>query len=842
MAVIGTFGSYTAAILGIHSSQTAMNVTGNNIGNINTTGYTRQRVDQSSMYESGVPRYQNSYNINIGYGALVNQVTQLRDPFLDIRYRNENASYGYYESMQNGLKQLANILDEVGRGGEDEFGIIEAQLGDLKNMLRDLLEHPASTTQDDLVRGSANTLCTLLNSYAKELKQVHTSEEERMMDMKDEINSILSDIRGLNEQIRNQDIYGNGALELRDERNLKIDKLSKYMKINVSYSMEQINATTQIEKLTISLKNSKDYNWSQAQKEITLVDGLYAAQFDFGPADEKDPDVLMEQVIGEDNKPVFDQSDPPQPVMEVTGYRFYDIGILGKKDDDSKIFVTQAEFDRMDKATRDDKYKVIENDSYIDLPIGTTLAINPDYNPIYNKNVGKYLMDDGKPTDKLEEAAWLTSYQDEADDNRYIFRLTALTNKDGEVMNDEVPALMSRPVWLDDNDTFGSLQALRELLTEEGEFSSKLDVALDPNAATKHGIPYYQHMLDSFAQKIATQMNTANTLPDVNDYAKVYALTGTYKEIADPNDPNKKIPDPSMTFADKNSPDKDNPDPIKAKLTEMPDVTFKKSDGSEETLSISGGEDKITLELLQKLKKIITAAEDPDNPFPALKWKADGQRQVPDESDFEAYQAAMKNYQTCLDALRDNGTLTPEYTHYDGGVLFSNNGEGDDPSNITAENISVSQSWAHGRNRVLNTVEANLSYLEDGEIKYKDGTTRDDNIAHIISLWGQNLKYNAKDTVPDAVYNGKDFYNGSFQYMYRKATSTLAVDTRTVNLEYSTFSLTTLNLDNDRISVYGVDLNEEATNMMQYSQSFSAACKLLTTIDEMLDKLINGTI
>ena len=45
MAVIGTFGSFTAARLGIYASQSSLNVTGNNIANINTKGYTRQRMD-----------------------------------------------------------------------------------------------------------------------------------------------------------------------------------------------------------------------------------------------------------------------------------------------------------------------------------------------------------------------------------------------------------------------------------------------------------------------------------------------------------------------------------------------------------------------------------------------------------------------------------------------------------------------------------------------------------------------------------------------------------------------------------------------------------------------------
>ena len=66
MAVIGTFGSFTAARLGIYASQSSLNVTGNNIANINTKGYTRQRMDLVSLHSDGNIRYANSYNLNIG--------------------------------------------------------------------------------------------------------------------------------------------------------------------------------------------------------------------------------------------------------------------------------------------------------------------------------------------------------------------------------------------------------------------------------------------------------------------------------------------------------------------------------------------------------------------------------------------------------------------------------------------------------------------------------------------------------------------------------------------------------------------------------------------------------
>ena len=78
--------------------------------------------------------------------------------------------------------------------------------------------------------------------------------------------------------------------------------------------------------------------------------------------------------------------------------------------------------------------------------------------------------------------------------------------------------------------------------------------------------------------------------------------------------------------------------------------------------------------------------------------------------------------------------------------------------------------------------------------------------------------------------------------MFTNISGTLAHDTEINTALYTNYNLNALNLDNDRSSVSGVDLNEEATSIMQFQKSFAAACQLLTTIDSMLDKLINGTL
>ena len=76
--MISTFGSFSMAKLGIRSSQQGLQITGNNITNINTNGYTRQRINQISLYHGTADRYSVSTDVRMGIGSLVTSVSQIR--------------------------------------------------------------------------------------------------------------------------------------------------------------------------------------------------------------------------------------------------------------------------------------------------------------------------------------------------------------------------------------------------------------------------------------------------------------------------------------------------------------------------------------------------------------------------------------------------------------------------------------------------------------------------------------------------------------------------------------------------------------------------------------------
>ncbi|NBJ90301.1 flagellar hook-associated protein FlgK [Acutalibacter sp. 1XD8-36] len=615
MSTVSTFSGFTMARLGIMASSKAMEVTGNNISNINTPGYTRQSLDQRALFVGGADVYSSQFDVRVGAGALTTGVSQLRDPYLDIRFRNENAKVGFYEGKYDILQSLSLIMNEVAKGEEDG-GVMEKQFNDILEQLQVMnTEHAGDKSYDSAVRKSAEALVQLFHTYSESIDKVLTNTQAEFKENIGEVNRLLTKLRELNESIKKAEISsgalsdaerkegmigerGQQALELRDERNTIIDELSKLIPIDVKYSDESIGAGMTVEKLTITLKGNSD---------AVLVDGVYRGQLSV-------------------------QDDPDNP---------------GNEDPYLRLQIS-----------------VLENG------LGQKMAVNKPGGEVY----------------KI---------------------------KDQELKS-------------------GTLQAQREMLTKVGEYSSTDEIAMDPNASTKRGIRYYQNALDALAQKFASIFNEAN-MKDKDGFMLVNPANGDY-----------------------------------------------------------------------------------------LKYKGDPATAT------DADKANLNNYDVVTEPVIDGA-----------GALFSNNGDDNDPSGITAGNISISYNWSHETTHVIQTRDPAKNHL----------STANDNIAHLIAQMQADHAYAPGDLgntnhnpVPgNAAANGDAFYTGSFQGMLTYINNMLGNDQKATGDILDNFYASSQELDLGRESVSGVDLNDEAVNMMQLQKSYSASCRLLTTIDELLDKLINGT-
>ena len=662
MGSIGTFGSFTQARLAIYAAHKGLSVTGNNIANVNTTGYTRQRLEQSSFGASGADRYYSSFDSRVGNGVLCTGLTQLRDPYLDIRYRGEMANVGSMDAKLGGLENIQAVLDEVGKG-DDAFGIIEAQLSDMVAKLRQLSDQTGHSLYDIQVRASADTLTKQLNAYASRLQEVYKNNMASYQQDVSKVNGILTNIRDLNATIRKNEIHGDNSLELRDERNLLIDQLSQYMKVDVTYTTEDIGGGQWVEKLVIKLGDANPDGKAGGTDTTTLIDGVYGAQ------------LSTTQLLTMNPK-----ADLKQPNSQTNQW---------------------------------------------------------------------YLDANGKATEKEEDAA-------KYDDPNLGLTVSALTDRKGAVMKDK-DGKESKAVDLADNDLYGALQSQRELLTRSGEFSTKEDIDRDPNAASQRGIPYYQKSLDLLARQFAQTLNDANQ-------GYVYDEKGNY--VKGTMDADGKIT-------------RDNPSSF----------TFVNPQNKAETHTLNRNDtwDKL-----------------PD-------W----------------VKKQMGGANSVEDYLKGNKGISM------GAPLFSNRGDRNDTDGITAANISISAKWAEGP-QIVRSFQ--LPSAMD-----KIPSTESSNIDHMIYLFEKKQDYKPGTIQDDA--KGKDvtMFTGSFQEMWSNIGSVLGNDMKVTSTLLDAYYASSVSLDTSRDSVSSVDFNDEAMNLMQYSKSYSAACRLMTTIDSVLDKLINGT-
>ncbi len=264
-----TFAGFTTARLALRASQKALDVTGQNIANINTEGYTRQRLDLVSLtVGSGPERYKSEHNVFVGSGVLTAGISQIRDPFLDIRFRNEIAHVGGAEQKKEILKDLESIFDEVSKTG------IQNQLSEVGTMLQKLSLEVGNQEFDHMVKASADVLTKMMNQYAHQLEVVKNDQEYNLRNVElPKLNDILSNIKNLNETIKANHIHGNPALELQDQRNALIDELASYVNIDVKTGRESIGTDRFVDTLQIRIRGT----------ELSLIDDNKAAQLKLMP-------------------------------------------------------------------------------------------------------------------------------------------------------------------------------------------------------------------------------------------------------------------------------------------------------------------------------------------------------------------------------------------------------------------------------------------------------------------------------------------------------------------------------------------------------------------------------
>lgn len=215
---------YTA----LNANQKGLDITGQNIANVNTQGYTRQELNLSAIPASyGDYQYSEPFSAQVGQGVNVDSVTQTRDSFLDSQYLKQNSADSTLNTSLSALTDLENVFDETNTNG------LNATLSDFKSKLQSFSSNVSSVEDANLLRSSAQEVTQVLNQYADEINTIQSQQLSNLSGVVGDTNNILNQINKLNSQISNQKLNGETPNELLDTRHVLLDKLSGYLNITV---------------------------------------------------------------------------------------------------------------------------------------------------------------------------------------------------------------------------------------------------------------------------------------------------------------------------------------------------------------------------------------------------------------------------------------------------------------------------------------------------------------------------------------------------------------------------------------------------------------------------------
>lgn len=227
----------------IQLAQKALDITGGNLSNVHTEGYTRQRVDVGSMYLNKYSYWQSSLSrmTLAGQGATAYGVNQVRDSYIDKRYRESTCYVAEYSTAADIMKEVETVLDNIANEG------LTKRIDTLKDALSKYAEQPDSDELASIVRNEAYNITNLLHSYQVELQNVKESNLESLQNTLETTNATIRDIVDMNKKIvkeyavmatgklgEGESVTGSyGPNEMLDTRNMLLDELSYMGNITV---------------------------------------------------------------------------------------------------------------------------------------------------------------------------------------------------------------------------------------------------------------------------------------------------------------------------------------------------------------------------------------------------------------------------------------------------------------------------------------------------------------------------------------------------------------------------------------------------------------------------------
>jgi flagellar hook-associated protein 1 FlgK len=215
-----SFGSINTALTSLYAQRRALDVTGQNIANANTEGYTRQRVNMQSQVGS-ISAAMYAKTDGLGSGVGITDVTRLRDDYLENRGRTEHGNSAYLTAQSASYSSIEDAF------GEPNDTALQAQLGQMWDSWSDVANNPKDTAARSALIESSRTVADKLNDLHSTLAGQWSNKRTDMDAYANEVNTTASTVAQLNDSIVKAKATGLTVNELEDRRDVAVMHLSE---------------------------------------------------------------------------------------------------------------------------------------------------------------------------------------------------------------------------------------------------------------------------------------------------------------------------------------------------------------------------------------------------------------------------------------------------------------------------------------------------------------------------------------------------------------------------------------------------------------------------------------
>ena len=213
----------TSALL---TARYGLDVTGQNLGNIDTPGYSRQKLNQAATkgWTSGLG------NAIVGTGVWTTSVTRVGNEYVEKQLRQATSTDEYYGNLKNCYSQLQSFFNELtGNALSDSMTKFWDAMNDFSSHVETLSIRTTTINEAEQMTIRFNQMGQQLNQYRKDV-------DNEIAESVAQINRVLNSIAALNKSIVNAELGGQSsrmANDLRDQRGEAVKELYEYMDIDV---------------------------------------------------------------------------------------------------------------------------------------------------------------------------------------------------------------------------------------------------------------------------------------------------------------------------------------------------------------------------------------------------------------------------------------------------------------------------------------------------------------------------------------------------------------------------------------------------------------------------------